>query len=230
MRLALAPALCFAILFASSLRAHQLEFNTSLLQLHTANSAAVIAESREVRGKGVELDLISVFKMPARETLSAGSTIAAENLQQGVDPLPKGVLLVFLEAIAIGDKTRWVPKFGPYLATPSERATFDKSGKIEVLGLSLSEQTIRDALIEHSRINPALAQGFVDAKDSLRANELVGERTHSLLGDQRLNVYSDWLKSENPVLALDALVGAYEIAELLLPFESLAPPRLLPYS
>lgn len=210
-------ALAAVLGLAAPLSAHAIDRQTSFLLLDQAADLVAAVEVRETTLAAATVEILSVFRAPADAAPKPGETLSMRMPVLGIDAgrYVSGVAFCFATRGSKG----WSVVSGPYMGSVRTRAEYDADGKLDFLGLLATPAQVRDALIQHPRLDPAMCA-------KLTGDSLAAARTalglsaadplpHTPLTDMRFPVHRDWMASGNPLLVVSALVDAYEIADAL---------------
>lgn len=216
---AAAPLIALAAVLGitAPLSAHAIDRQTSFLLLDQAADLVAAVEVRDTTLSTATVEVLRVFRAPADAAPKPGETLSLRMPVLGIDAgrYVSGVAFCFATKGSKG----WSVVSGPYMGSVRTRAEYDADGKLDFLGLLASPEQVRDALIQHPRLDPSLCPRLTG--DSLAAARTAlglsatDPLPHTPLTDMRFPVHRDWIASGNPLLVVSALVDAYEIADAL---------------
>lgn len=220
--------LVLATLGASSALAHAVERDTSFFQLDVQSALVAAVEIHEGGIASARATVRAVFRAPTERAPSVGDevTLSLPPFQIDSGTFVRGVVFCFAQRSRRG----WTVVTGPHMGTVRTPAQYAEDGLLDFLGLKVGEREIREAMSRHVELAPShLEQLHGDLREV--ALPLVttadGKRRFTPLADQRMGVLAAWVGTGNRLLALSALVDAFELADEARPLDSLSPSRVL---
>jgi len=197
------------------LAAHAIDRQTSFFLLDQAADMVAAVEVQESSFSEAKVRVIEVFRAPVGHEPKPGDELTLKLSVRDIDGgrFLKGVALCF----ATRSRSGWSVVSGPYMGSVRTLEDFTKDGKLNFLRVYITSQQVRDAITLHPQLAPAMCgrlggDALVKARTALGLSES-DPLPHIPLTGQRFETHKMWLDSGNPLLAVSALVDAYEIAD-----------------
>ncbi len=209
----LSALVVFSVLFLNSLFAHSLEASLSFFQLHARADVllAVQVQKPITSEQGAELIIKEVYQNNTEQKLQVSELLITADRKVFFSEKNYQAQSISFAFLAY-EQGEWRTILAPYLSYTSSPESYRQDQKLNFMGQYVSKAMILSALMEQSLFVP---QKLLDQLKKTTRDKLAAEKLSPFmipLGDERCDIYRRWLRSDNPLLAISALVDAYEVA------------------